>query len=71
MEIVYVEATAVYRLFSQCKGDPQTWILDVRSQKDYKKSHIARAYCIRKTADGRALLDYSKNQYAVKWSDGC
>lgn len=71
VDVTAVGTDEVFRLYSTCKDDPHTWVLDVRPQKDFKKSHLVLAYSIRLTADEKALLDYSKNQYALKWSPGC
>lgn len=71
MDVTRVPADVVFRVFTACQGDPLTLILDVRSHKDFKKKHIAGAYNIRLSGDGRALLDYSKSSYNMNWSKDC
>uniref|UniRef100_A0A061S0J9 protein-tyrosine-phosphatase n=2 Tax=Tetraselmis sp. GSL018 TaxID=582737 RepID=A0A061S0J9_9CHLO len=71
MEVRSVGVEGAYRLYSTCKDEMRTWILDVRPLKEFKKGHLAQAYCIRLTSDQKALLDYSKNSYSIKWSNEC
>eukprot|EP00884_Botryococcus_braunii_P013251 jgi/Botrbrau1/21927/Bobra.0249s0051.1 len=66
-----IGAENIFRTFTACPGDPHTLILDVRPLKDYSKKHILQSYNVRLSANGKALLDYSKNSYDVKWSPDC
>ena len=57
MEVKTVDASTVFRAgFTRCKDDPQTFILDVRSKKEFAKQHVALSYNIRLTARGDTLL---------------
>lgn len=56
LEVSAVAAAEVFRLYSCCQGDPHTYVLDLRPQKEFKKSHLMLAYSIRLTADEKALL---------------
>ena len=58
----------IFRLFTRNEKDPISLILDVRPHKDFKASHILLAYNVRLTANGKALADYSKNAYKIKWT---
>ena len=71
MVVTKIPADVLFRVFTACQGDPTTLILDVRPHKDFKKKHIAGAYCVRLAANGHALLDYSKNSYNLSWSKDC
>ncbi|GAB4815324.1 hypothetical protein N2152v2_002370 [Parachlorella kessleri] len=71
MDIKTVPADAVFRVFTACPGDVRTLILDVRPYKEFSKKHVIGAYCIRLSANGKVLLDYSKNQYDYQWSEDC
>lgn len=62
---------AIFRTFTRCGEDPLTLLVDLRPAKEFLKRHIALSYCIRLTSNGQALVDYSKNEYDVKWSTGC
>lgn len=55
-DVSTVDIYHVFRFYSTCKGDPRPWVLDVRSSREFKKSHLSHAYSIRLTADERALL---------------
>lgn len=70
MEAKPLEADAIFRLFTACPNDPRTYILDVRPQKEFARCHVLAAYSARLSADGSALLDYSKASYDQKWSQG-
>lgn len=56
MEVKTITTDGFFRVFTACPQDPKTFILDVRSQKDFVKQHVMQAYCIRLAANGRALL---------------
>ena len=56
MEVKSITPDGLFRLFTACPDDPKTFILDVRPQKDFQKSHIMQSYCIRLAANGQALL---------------
>lgn len=46
----------LFRVFTACPGDARTLIVDVRPLKEYNKNHILQSYCIRLSANGKALL---------------
>ena len=71
MEIATATAEDLLRAFTACEGDTLTLILDVRPLKDFKRKHVMLSYSIRLPANGRTLLDYSKNTYAQPWSEDC
>lgn len=71
LTVTKIAADVVFRVYTACQGDPATLILDVRPLKEFKKSHIAGSYCVRLAANGKTLLDYSKNTYHLAWSDDC
>lgn len=64
-------AEDILRAFTACDGDRLTLILDVRPLKEFKKKHVLLAYSIRLAANGKTLLDYSKNTYHQPWSEDC
>jgi hypothetical protein len=56
MEVKTITLDGFFRIFTSCAQDPKTYILDVRSQKDFQKQHVMQAYSIRLAANGKALL---------------
>ena len=56
MEVKSITPDGLFRLFTACPDDTKTFILDVRPQKEFQKSHIMQSYCIRLAANGQALL---------------
>ncbi len=56
MEIKTLTLDGFFRVFTSCPQDPKTFILDVRSQKEFAKQHVMQAYSIRLAANGKALL---------------
>ena len=56
MEVKSITPDGLFRLFTACPDDPKTFILDVRPQKEFQKSHIMQSYCIRLAANRQALL---------------
>lgn len=56
MEVKSITPDGLFRLFTACPDDPKTFILDVRPQKEFQKSHIMQSYCIRLAANGQALV---------------
>lgn len=72
MEVRNIAADALFRAcFTGCPQDPRTLLLDVRSQKAFKRKHILQAFCVRVPASGETLLDYSSASYDQKWSKDC
>lgn len=71
MEVKSVAADAIFRVFTACPNDVRTLIIDVRPYKEFHKKHVINAFCIRLSANGKVLLDYSKNQYDYQWSEDC
>ncbi|KAL3135874.1 hypothetical protein ABBQ32_007430 [Trebouxia sp. C0010 RCD-2024] len=72
MEVRNIAADALFRAcFTGCPQDPRTLLLDVRTQKAFKRKHILQAFCVRVTASGETLLDYSGASYDQKWSKDC
>lgn len=51
-----IAADMLFRVFTACPGDPRTLIVDVRPLKEYSKNHILQSYCVRLSANGKALL---------------
>lgn len=68
MEPKRVESEAVLRKYTRLPKDRKCLILDVRPQKEFKRRHLLLSYCIRLTSNGKALADYSKNLYDLKWT---
>jgi hypothetical protein len=56
MEVKTITSDGFFRVFTACPQDPKTFILDVRSHKEFAKQHIMQAYSIRLAANGKALL---------------
>ena len=72
LEAKSITAEALFRAaYTACPGDPRPLLLDVRPYSAFKKGHAIHAYCIRLSADGGALLDYSQNSYDPGWSRDC
>lgn len=71
MEVKTTDQHGIFTTFSACSTDPKTFVLDVRPQRQFARSHVALSYNIRLSANGQALLDYSKNQYDVRFSTDC
>lgn len=71
MEAKSVDLDFIFRMYTSCPHDPKALTLDVRNQKDFKKSHLLTAYSIRLSSAGDALLDYSQASYSLGWSQGC
>mmetsp|Transcript_11961 Transcript_11961/g.35836 ORF Transcript_11961/g.35836 Transcript_11961/m.35836 type:complete len:480 (-) Transcript_11961:160-1599(-) len=71
MDVKSTDFSGIFRAFTACGGDPKTFVFDVRPHKQFQKSHVALAYNVRVSANGQALLDYSKNQYDVRFSKDC
>jgi hypothetical protein len=46
-------------------------VAQVRPLKQFKRGHVLHSFCVRLSADGRALLDYSQASYDVTWSQDC
>ncbi|KAG1657423.1 hypothetical protein FOA52_011793 [Chlamydomonas sp. UWO 241] len=65
------DADAIFMVFTACAHDVKTLILDVRPYKLFKREHVNQAFCVRVSADGKALVDYSQAKYEVVWSQGC
>jgi hypothetical protein len=69
LEARSVGADALFRAaYASCPADPKVLLLDVRPYSKFKKGHAALAYCVRLSADGGALLDYSQAAYDLAWS---
>ncbi|KAK9816993.1 hypothetical protein WJX72_007967 [[Myrmecia] bisecta] len=71
MEVKTATPERIFRVFTACPNDTRTLIVDVRHAKEYKKLHILSAYNVRLAANGKTLLDYSKNTYDFSWSADC
>jgi hypothetical protein len=56
MDVKSLTPDMLFRVYTQCPEDPVTMVLDVRQQKDFSKRHILQAYCVRLSANGKALL---------------
>ncbi|GBF91494.1 MAP kinase phosphatase [Raphidocelis subcapitata] len=64
-----IDADGVFRaVYAACPNDPKVLLVDVRPLGHFKKGHAVRAYCVRLSADGGALLDYSQASYDTAWS---
>lgn len=57
-------------VFSACAGETPPLVLDVRPRAAFARGHVAGAYCVRSSANGAALLDYSGGGQARPWSHG-
>ncbi|KAG2450344.1 hypothetical protein HYH02_004849 [Chlamydomonas schloesseri] len=66
-----VDADAIFRIFTACQGDIATIIIDTRPHKEFKVSHVCGAFCVRLSANGHVLADYSSASYNIKWSQDC
>jgi rhodanese-related sulfurtransferase len=71
VEAKSVDAEALLKVFTAGPNDPRVFLLDVRPLKQYKRGHLIHAYCVRLSANGEALLDYSGASYDVQWSQDC
>lgn len=56
MEVRTTDVSGIFRTFTSCATDPKTFLLDVRSQKQFQRSHVALSYNIRLSANAQALL---------------
>lgn len=63
LDIKYCDAERLFGVFSACRGDAEAMILDVRPAKDFAKRHVVHAFSVRASANGAALLDYSRAAY--------
>lgn len=51
-----VDTEYLFRLFTKCPDDPVTLVLDTRAYKLFKRRHVLLAYCVRLSANERALV---------------
>lgn len=56
MEVKTTDVSGIFRTFTSCATDPKTFLLDVRPQKQFQRSHVALSYNIRLSANAQALL---------------
>lgn len=70
-QVLRMRLRCLRQVYTACPDDPKTLFLDVRPQKDFKRGHLALAYCVRLSANGAALLDYSQASYSLPWSTHC
>ena len=68
MEARRLELQDIFRKYTRLPRDKACFIIDVRPQSAFKRHHLLLSYCVRLTADGKALVDYSKNLYDQRWS---
>ncbi len=71
MEAKSVDADFVFRIFTACPHDLPTLVLDVRPHKEFARLHVTQAFCVRVSANGQVLADYSQSSYAIKWGQDC
>ncbi|KAK9809657.1 hypothetical protein WJX73_001361 [Symbiochloris irregularis] len=71
MEVKSASAEDVFQVYTALFTDPKTYVLDLRPQKEFRTLHMLQAYSVRLSANGRAVLDYSKNEYHHPWSQDC
>ena len=58
-------------VFSACAGETPPLVLDVRPRAAFARGHVAGSYCVRASANGAALLDYSGGGgQARPWAQG-
>ena len=57
-------------VFSACGEEKAPLVLDVRPKAAFARSHVTGAYCVRVSANGAALLDYSGGGQARRWAIG-
>jgi hypothetical protein len=55
MELKRSDAHGVFRAFTACPADAKVLIVDLRSNKEFKKKHVCLAYNIRLSANGKVL----------------
>jgi hypothetical protein len=67
MEAHKIPLDAVFAKYTRLAKDKPCLILDVRSEKHFKRRHLLLSYCIRLASTSSALLDYSKNSYDLRW----
>lgn len=68
IDVKSIDVHALYRKYTLSSKDAQCFVLDVRPNKEFKRSHLLLSYSIRLTSDGRALADYSKSSYEIRWT---
>jgi hypothetical protein len=71
VEAKSVDADALLRVYTLGPNDARVLLLDVRPLKQFKRGHLLHAHCVRLSAGGGALLDYSGASYDVAWSQDC
>ena len=57
-------------VFCACGEEKAPLVLDVRPKAAFARGHVAGAYCVRTSANGAALLDYSGGGQARPWAHG-
>ena len=57
-------------VFCACGDEKAPLVLDVRPKAAFARGHVAGAYCVRTSANGAALLDYSGGGQARPWAPG-
>ena len=68
-ELKAVAPAAFLAVFSACAGDTPTLVLDVRDRKQFGKGHVAGAFCVRVSADGKVLLvrGVAGKEWQARW----
>ena len=57
-------------VFCACGDEKVPLVIDVRPKAAFARGHVAGAYCVRTSANGAALLDYSGGGQARPWAPG-
>ena len=57
-------------VFCACAGETAPLVLDVRPRAAFARARVAGAYCVRASANGAALVDYSGGGQARPWAHG-
>lgn len=71
MDVQKASIEDVFKKYTRLSRERKCFVIDVRPYKDWKRRHLLLSYCIRLSANGKALVDYSKNRYDQKWSQVC
>eukprot|EP00959_Pyramimonas_sp_CCMP1952_P253413 5294807-Pyramimonas_sp.AAC.2 len=62
----------VFKAYCLAGEDRKPYVLDLRSNKEFKKGHLSQSFNIVVSKNGRILADYSKATYKeVAWSQNC
>lgn len=71
LRLRHVAASDLFRAaFCAVAGEAPPLVLDVRPRGAFARGHVAGAYCVRASANAKALLDYSAGGQTRPWAQG-